>query len=60
MYKNTEPKITEMQIRKLEKLGAEAEEEFKNAMQSFKIVNGNVVKMSNIFSKIRKTKPIED
>jgi len=55
MSKNTEPKITEMQLRKLEKLGAEAEEEFKNAAQSLKIVNGNVVKMSNIVSKISKT-----
>jgi hypothetical protein len=55
MSKNIEPKITEMQIRKLEKLGAEAEEEFKSAMHSFKIVNNNVIKMSNIFSKIRKT-----
>jgi len=57
MNKNSEPKITEMQLRKLEKLGAEAEEEFKNAAQSLKIVNSNVVKMSNIFSKIRQTKP---
>jgi hypothetical protein len=53
MSKNNERKITEMQLKKLEKLGAEAEEEFKNAAQSLKIVNGNVVKMSNIISKIK-------
>lgn len=53
MSKNSEPKITKTQLRKLEKLGAEAEEEFKNATQSLKIVNNNVVKMSNIFSKIK-------
>jgi len=58
MSKNTEPKITEMQLRKLEKLGAEAEEEFKNAAKSLKIVNSNVVKMSNIAFKIKKTKPV--
>lgn len=57
MSKNTEPKITEMQLRKLEKLGASSEEEFITVLESVKNINKNIIKMSNIISKIRKTKP---
>lgn len=56
MSKNSEPKITEMQLRKLEKLGAASEEEFITVLESVKNINKNIIKMSNIISKIKKTK----
>jgi hypothetical protein len=56
MSKNTEPKITEMQLNELEKLGASSEEEFITVLESVKNINKNIIKMSNIISKIKKTK----
>ena len=47
--------ITKKQLKRLEELGAEAEEEFKVASASLKIVNRNVIKMSNIVAQIKKT-----
>ena len=56
MSKNIEPKITEMQLKELEKLGASSEEEFITVLESVKNINKNIIKMSNIISNIKKTK----
>lgn len=46
--------ITEKQLKKLEELGAKAEEEFKDGFTSLESGNKSVIQMSNIVAEVKK------
>ncbi len=52
--------ITKKQLKRLEELGAEAEEEFKEVSASLKIIKRNIIKISNIIAQVKKTSSLAE